>query len=221
MNWLAHVVLSEPSARFRVGNILPDILGLQALAPLHDEFQRGIACHRAIDVFTDEHPVFQRSRTRFFDGYRRFAAILVDVYYDHLLARYWSDHLDESMPEFVTGFYEDLTAVRADVPAQVHPLLDHLQREDWLGANATLAGPRGAIERVERRLRWRVDLGGAAAIFEREQAALAADFREFFPELAAHVRGLGFRVPVMGATSLARQGQERVPSAKVSPLHLA
>jgi acyl carrier protein phosphodiesterase len=201
MNWLAHVVLSEPSPRFRVGNILPDILGLQALAPLDNEFQRGIACHREIDVFTDQHPVFQRSRTRFHDGYRRFAAILVDVYYDHLLAQQWSDHVQAPLPQFVAGFYEELALVRREIPAEVHPLLDHLRREDWLGANSTSEGPRGALQRVERRLSWRVDLSGAAAIFAREQSALADDFREFFPELAAHVRALGFRIPAVSAIS--------------------
>jgi acyl carrier protein phosphodiesterase len=203
MNWLAHVVLSEPSPRFRVGNILPDILGLRALAPLGREFQRGIACHREIDVFTDQHPVFQRSRTRFHDGYRRFAAILVDIYYDHLLAQQWSDHVQVPLPQFVAGFYEELTLVRREIPAEVHPLLDHLRREDWLGANSTIVGPQGALLRVERRLSWRVDLSGAAAVFAREQSALAEDFREFFPELAAHVRALGFRIPAVSATSAA------------------
>ncbi len=201
MNWLAHVVLSEPTPRFRVGNILPDILGLRALAPLGGEFQRGIACHRVIDVFTDQHPVFHRSRTRFHDGYRRFAAILVDVYYDHLLARHWSDHVEAPLSHFVDGFYEDLASVRAEVPEEVHPLLDHLRQEDWLGANATGDGPRGAIHRVERRLSWRVDLSGAADVFAREEAALAEDFREFFPELAAHVRAQGFRIPQLSAAS--------------------
>ena len=91
--------------------------------------------------------------------------------------------------------------VRDEVPEIVHPLLDHLRREDWLGANASDDGPRGAIHRVERRLSWRVDLSGAEAVFAREEAALAEDFREFFPELAAHVRALGFRIPVLNATS--------------------
>ena len=203
MNWLAHVVLSEPTPRFRVGNILPDILGLRALAPLGEEFQRGIACHRAIDVFTDEHPVFQRSRTRFHRGYRRFAAVLVDVYYDHLLARDWADYVESPLGQFVESFYDGLATVRAEVPAEVHPLLDHLRSEDWLGANATSAGPRGALQRVERRLSGRVDLSGAPAIFAREEAALAADFREFFPDLAAHVRAEGYRIPGFSATSAA------------------
>ena len=196
MNWLAHVVLSEPSARFRVGNILPDILGLRDLAPLGAEFQRGIACHRAIDIFTDEHPVFARSRQRFHDGYRRYAAILVDIFYDHLLAREWDEHCRQPLPDLVASFYADLEAVQVEIPPATHPMLDHLRREDWLGSNVTIQGPRGAIRRVERRLRWRVDLDGSLAVFNREEAALTEDFREFFPALAAHVRALGFDVAV-------------------------
>src|SRR5262249_18261934 len=174
-----------------VGNILPDILGLRDLAPLGAEFQRGIACHRAIDVFTDAHPVFARSRRRFFERYRRCSAILVDIFYDHLLARRWTDRFTLPLPNFVAEFYADLETVRQEVPAQTHALLDHLSREDWLGANASLDGPRGAIRRVERRLGGRVNLEGALAVFEQEDFALSADFAEFFPELTAHVGDLG------------------------------
>jgi acyl carrier protein phosphodiesterase len=199
MNWLAHVVLSEPTPRFRVGNILPDILGLRQLAPLGDDYQRGVACHRAIDIFTDQHPVFHRSRQRFHDGFRRFSAILVDVFYDYLLARQWAEHVDNSLSEFVAVFYDELAAVRDEVPASVHPLLDHLRREDWLGANASLDGPRGSLRRVERRLSRGVDLSGAFAVFAQEEEAFGEDFREFFPDVAAHVRALGFRIPEFSA----------------------
>ena len=199
MNWLAHVVLSEPTPRFRVGNILPDLLGMTLLAPLGGDFQRGMACHRAIDVYTDQHPVFHRSRQRFHAGFRRFSAILVDVFYDHLLAQQWGEHVDIPLADYVAGFYDGLASVRDEIPASVHPLLDHLCREDWLGANASLAGPRGSLQRVERRLSRRVDLSGTFDVFAREEEALAEDFREFFPELAAHVRSLGFRVPELSA----------------------
>ena len=196
MNWLAHVLLSEPSPRFRLGNILPDILGMSALAPLAGDFQRGIACHHAIDAFTDEHPVFLRSRRRFGPDLRRFSGILVDVFYDHVLAGQWSEHAIVPLPDLVETFYAGVGTVRAEVPAVVHPLLDHLQRDDWLGANVWLDGPRGALRRVERRLSHRVDLSGAVEVFVRERAGHEDDFREFFPHLVARVRDLGIRPPV-------------------------
>ena len=214
MNWLAHVLLSESSPRFRVGNILPDVLGMQSLAPLGADYQRGITCHHAIDAFTDEHPIFARSRTRFHAGYRRFSGILVDVFYDHVLAVRWREHTRIPLSELVSGFYADLATVRGELPESIHPLLDHLRREDWLGSNVSLDGPRGALQRVERRLRWRVDLSGAVAVFEREREGLEEDFSEFFPDLAARVRVLGVR-------SLALHSRERPNAARESPLRSA
>lgn len=198
MNWLAHVLLSEPSPRFRIGNILPDVLGMQSLAPLAPEYQRGIACHRAIDAFTDGHPVFHRSRQRFHDGYRRFSGILVDVFYDHLLARQWRQFAIVPLLEFVGGFYTEIPGVQDELPEAIRLMLDHLRREDWLGSNASLDGPRGALHRVERRLRGRADLNGAVALFERERAGLAEDFSAFFPDLVAHVHARGLDLPVPG-----------------------
>ena len=132
MNWLAHVLLSESSPRFRAGNILPDVLGMQSLAPLGAEYQRGIACHHVIDAFTDEHPIFARSRRRFHAGYRRFSGILVDVFYDHVLAAQWREHAGIPLAEFVAGFYADLAVVRGELPESIHPLLDQPFVPKWL-----------------------------------------------------------------------------------------
>lgn len=216
MNWLAHVLLSESSSRFRVGNILPDVLGMQSLASLALDYQRGIACHHAIDAFTDEHPIFARSRGRFHEGYRRFSGILVDIFYDHLLAAEWRAHAGIPLGEFVAGFYDDIATVRDELPEAIHALLDHLRREDWLGSNVSLHGPRGALHRVERRLGWRVDLSGAVAVFERERGALQEDFSAFFPDLAARVNALGVRSP-----ALAPDWAEHPNAATESPLRWA
>lgn len=197
MNWLAHVLLSDSSPRFRVGNILPDLLGMQALAPLAPDYQRGIACHHAIDAFTDEHPSFARSRLRFHAGYRRFSGILVDVFYDHVLAARWRQYAGIPLLEFVADFYGGLATVWEELPESIWPLLDHLHREDWLGSNVSLDGPRGSLQRVERRLRGRVDLSGAVTVFERERAGLEEDFSVFFPDLASHVHALGVRPPAL------------------------
>ncbi len=214
MNWLAHVLLSESCPRFRVGNILPDVLGMQSLAPLGADYQRGIDCHHAIDAFTDEHPVFARSRRRFHAGYRRFSGILVDVFYDHVLAAQWREHAGVPLADFVSGFYADLAVVRDELPESIHPLLDHLRREDWLGSNVSLDGPRGALHRVERRLRGRADLSGAVAVFERERAGLEADFSAFFPDLVARVHALGVRSPAL-------RSRDRPSAGRESPLRSA
>ena len=45
--------------------------------------------HRRIDSFADTHPAFRRSRGRVSAARRRVAGIMVDMFYDHFLARHW------------------------------------------------------------------------------------------------------------------------------------
>src|SRR5262245_27969290 len=104
MNWLAHLLLSEPTSAFRIGSLLPDFVRPPLLAGLPIDFQRGIECHRRIDAFTDAHPIVRRSVGRFVPPYRRFAGILVDVFYDHFLARDWTAHASIPLTDFVGEF---------------------------------------------------------------------------------------------------------------------
>ena len=83
MNWLAHLFLSEPSAAFRIGNLLPDLARPSELSGLSTEFIRGMEQHRLIDAFTDSHPVVRRSIARVGPEFRRFGGIFVDIYFDH------------------------------------------------------------------------------------------------------------------------------------------
>src|ERR1043165_7635622 len=134
MNWLAHLHLSEPSAAFRVGNVLPDMVGARELAALPVEFQRGAKCHHRIDAFTDTHPLFRQSVARLGPGYRRFGGIIVDVLYDHFLAVNWEAHSDEPLRASVDEFYVSFDAHRKDIPTAVWPILERMREQDWLGS---------------------------------------------------------------------------------------
>ncbi|MEB3179870.1 MAG: DUF479 domain-containing protein, partial [Nostocaceae cyanobacterium] len=77
MNWLAHLLLSEYNVEHRLGNLLADLVKGSARQELNPRIQQGIACHQAIDTFTDQHSVVHRSKQRISDHYRRFSSILV------------------------------------------------------------------------------------------------------------------------------------------------
>src|SRR3954454_21954788 len=105
MNWLAHVYLSEPRVEFQLGNLLADIVKRPERTEFGDDFVRGAERHRAIDAFTDAHPVVRRSRARISAPYRRFSGVLVDIFYDHLLASTWNRYADVSLETFTAEFY--------------------------------------------------------------------------------------------------------------------
>src|SRR4051794_7971427 len=114
MNWLAHLLLSDPAPAFRIGNLLPDLMPGPALAQMPAEYQGGIAQHRRIDAFTDSHPIFRRSILRVEPPQRRYAGILVDIFYDHFLSVGWAAHSRVPLREFLAEVYGSFEHHRAD-----------------------------------------------------------------------------------------------------------
>jgi acyl carrier protein phosphodiesterase len=187
MNWLAHLVLSERSPTFRIGNLLPDLMGAAELATMPGVFQRGIECHRYIDGFTDRHPVVRRSVQRFVAPHRRFAPILVDIFYDHFLSANWAQHWPQPLDVFVREIYVSFDGHREQLPATTFGHLERMGEENWLSSYQEITGVRLTLERIARRLRRPVNLGEAVTELVRNYDGLQADFDEFFPELRAQV----------------------------------
>jgi len=189
MNWLAHLYLSEADPAFRIGNLLPDMLPPDAIAALTGQFQRGAEQHRKIDAFTDSHPVFRRSVRRLSPAFRRFGAILFDVFYDHFLARTWSAYSTQPLPDFVDAVHRSFDVHRAEIPPLAYERLCDMRSGNWLQTYGDLDGLRNTLHRIERRFRRPVDLASSVAELELHYSDCKADFDEFFPELVERFGG--------------------------------
>lgn len=196
MNWLAHVFLSEPDTEFRLGNLLADVVKGKAREAMPAAFLRGVGCHRIIDRFTDFHPVVERSRSRIRPPLRRYAGILVDIFYDHYLARDWSRYCSVPLDRFTAQFYASFRCRPPSLPEEACIVLDRIAAEDRLGSYCNASGIDTALKRLSSYLsgRWSrsvpLELGMADLIEYGDE--FAADFAEFFPELTAHVRHEGY-----------------------------
>ena len=186
MNWLAHLLLSEPIPAFRIGNMLPDMLRLSDLNAMPTEFQGGIARHRAIDAYTDSHPVVRRSIERIQPPFRRWGGVVVDVFYDHFLARDWPLYSRVPLNDFAQQIYADFDLCREHLPPELWARLQQMKHDDWLCSYREIDGIETALRRIEFRLRKPFALHQATRELERNYNELADDFREFFPQLAAH-----------------------------------
>lgn len=158
-----------------------------SLAGLADGFQRGIRRHREIDLFTDSHPVFLRSKARFTPPLRRFAGILVDVIYDHFLARDWMRFSPQPLRQFSDEFYAALVANRASIPAIAFERLEPMQADNWFCSYADIEGVETALRRISTRLSRPFDMSAGAAVLAENYAAFESDFAEFFPAVRSFV----------------------------------
>lgn len=146
----------------------------------------GILSHRKVDVVTDAHPVFLRSRKRFSKTRRRVAGIIVDMVYDHFLATHWSLFEEQPLDEFIQEVYWMLEQHTDDMPENMRKVVPKMVKENWLGSYTSIEHIGYALNRISLRFKRSNPLAGAIDEVELQYHAIEQDFLEFFPQLLAH-----------------------------------
>ena len=191
MNWLAHLLLAEPNPEARLGNLLGDLVKGKQRQTLNINLQRGLECHQAIDIFTDKHPTVKCSKQRIDSEYRRFAGILIDVFYDYILATNWQDYSNIPLTEFTSTIYTSWSDRLSSLPVYPQGVIRRLIAEDWLSSYSTLEGIELTLARISYRLNRRskrnYDLTPAIAQLTYNYLLLEQDFQQFFPQLQLYV----------------------------------
>ena len=191
MNWLAHLYLVGNDAEERIGSVIADWVKGEARQTLSAGIRRVIAHHQQVDVFTDAHPIHQRSQARIQPPFRRFAAVLVDVFYDHFLARDWGRYAsdkDSPLSIFTRSVYGSFATHWHALDPRVMRGLQRMASDDWLGSYATLEGIDAILKRMTRRLSRPNILGEALPALLENYDGLREDFGEFFPQLAQEIK---------------------------------
>ena len=188
MNFLAHAVLAGDDPALIVGGVVGDWIKGPLPGALPPDLARGVALHRAIDSHAETHPAFQRSRNRVAADRRRYAGVLVDIFYDHLLARDWAQHRPMPLEHFCTGVYGHIDARLADLPDHARPAMNLMAREDWLHSYADLAGIADVLQRMSRRASQPNPLAGGEQAFSADAEGFAEDFAWWFADAQDFVR---------------------------------
>lgn len=191
LNYLAHLYLADDDAGSRVGNLLPDLHRGRLPEGLSPAVLAGVDRHRKVDVFTDHHPVFERSRARLRPRHGRYSGVLVDVLYDHTLAVRWAEFHPQPLPMFIAESYQRMNDCPGLIPPRVRGIIRIMSEQDWLSTYATVDGIALTLRRMSARLRERfnreVDLASAVDELREQYDGFLADFDEFFPQLMAYV----------------------------------
>lgn len=189
MNWLAHVFLSPPDIEFQLGNLLADFVRGAERERMSARFKEGVQCHMEIDAFTDAHPLVQRSKARIEPRFRRFAGVLVDIYYDHLLARSWERFSEVPLREFTSNFQARALDYTPSLSPEVASNLQRMMENDRFWRYREKSGIQLVLQQLSGRLnlRWNRDIRlheALPSIVACDQE-FEGDFETFFPELLA------------------------------------
>lgn len=190
VNHLAHLLLAEPTPESRLGNLAADLVQHREIAPLPDGVRRGIKQHQQIDVFTDRHPAVQRGIRRLSERWGWFTGIILDVYFDHLLATNWAEYCPVELDLFAFEVNADLMSAAHLLPDGAAASVWHIARTNRLVTYRDLDGVEAALLRLTHIIRQRipqraVDLTEAMPDLAANREWLEVDFAEFFPELAS------------------------------------
>jgi acyl carrier protein phosphodiesterase len=183
MNFLAHAWLAGPEDAYRLGGLLGDFIKGPLPGSLPPAVAEGVRLHRAIDSFAETHPAFRVSRGRVSAARRRVAGIMVDMFYDHFLARHWADYQPaEPLTRFTARQYQLLASLGADLPPRLARILPAMRADDWLASYREVATIALALDRMARRLTRANPLPGAGEELVAGYADFEADFRVFIPD---------------------------------------
>lgn len=187
MNYLAHLYLADDDPDSRIGSLMGDFVRGRVDECLPRAMRREVLRHRHIDSFSDAHPVFRRSKWRIRPEFRRYGGILIDMYYDHFLARRWSDYSDLPLADFADGIYRTLREHHHRFPARMQRSMSYLVGNDLLQSYREIDGIRRSLQGIESRLKRPSRLREAVFDLEVNYEDLEQDFVAFFADLIAYV----------------------------------
>lgn len=191
MNYLAHLYLAdENDPNSLIGNLLADFTNPVDEVRYNPAIRLGIRRHRAIDRFTDHHPIFRNSTARIGHKYRLLKGILVDLFYDHFLARHWEDYHPLCLETFCYRVYTQLEPHTKELPERMQRMLKHMIRDNWLVSYRQTEGIEWALDRMSHRLSRPNVLYEGIEELHRHYNALEKDFQMFFPELVTYGKAL-------------------------------
>lgn len=184
MNYLAHAYLSFGIPEIVVGNLISDFVKGKQKLDYPDRIRTGITLHRAIDGFTDTHPVTRRAKSYFRAAYRLYSGPLIDVAYDHFLANDPNAFPEDApLAVFTQKTYQQLAGWQDLFPDRFARLFPYMRDQDWLYHYRFKEGIFRSFAGLARRAAYMPGPEQACRLFETHYDDFEACYSEFFPEL--------------------------------------
>ena len=186
MNFLAHIYLSGDSDLIKIGNFMADGVRGNKHLELHSEIQKGIILHRTIDTFTDAHSIFRQSTKRLHANYHHFSGVIVDVFYDHFLAKNWNLYSDEKLEDYVDNFYNSLNTNHDLLTEKAQMMKPYMIQQNWLLSYKTIDGIEKILSQMDNRIKRESNMRFSVQELRLFYKEFEDDFTIFFNDLRIH-----------------------------------
>jgi acyl carrier protein phosphodiesterase len=190
LNFLAHTYLSGDDNDLKIGNFLGDFVKGRLNKLSNTQYSEGIikgmALHREIDFFTDSHPIVRQSIDRLQPKYHKFSGIVVDMFYDHILAKNFAQYSEISLEEYSQIFYNLLENRKTEIPEAMKRMVESMVRRNWFVNYRKHEGIEWALQGISKRLSFKSGIENATEDLKQDYLLYEAEFNAFFPQLITH-----------------------------------
>ena len=188
MNFLAHIYLSGENDLLKIGNFMADSIRGNRYLEYPDELRKGILLHRYIDTFTDAHPIYRKSKHLFHEKYGHYAGVIMDIVYDHFLAKNWNSYFNENLEVYAENFYILMRRNFDILTPKTQNLLPYMMDQNWLVQYASLEGLEIILFQMDYRTKHRVNMQEAIVEVQLHYNELETEFTLFFEELQQYCK---------------------------------
>ncbi|APU11511.1 ACP phosphodiesterase [Cellulophaga lytica] len=188
MNFLAHIYLSFEDDEITIGNFIADSIRGNKYKHLPKKIQKGITLHRHIDTFTDAHKTVRKSTKKLHENYGHYSGVIVDIFYDHFLAKNWKNYSDTPLDEFVEKFYDLLEDNYLILPENTKRMMPYMIADNWILSYASLTGISKVLDGMNRRTKNRSKMNFAIVDLKEHYNEFEDEFTSFFEELTTFAK---------------------------------
>ncbi|MGS2726470.1 acyl carrier protein phosphodiesterase [Psychroserpens sp. BH13MA-6] len=183
MNFLAHIYLSNNDQQITIGNFIADGIRGKRYKKFPIGIQKGILLHRQIDTYTDAHPIVRKSTKRLHKNYGHYSGVIVDILYDHFLAKNWRHYSEVPLAAYVENFYALLQDNFDILPNRIQRMLPHMIADNWLLSYAKIEGIQKVLDGMNRRTQNKSGMHTATDELKAFYSEFESEFTRFFSEL--------------------------------------
>jgi acyl carrier protein phosphodiesterase len=190
LNFLAHIYLSDDNDDIKIGNFLGDFVKGRLNKLTNNQYTEGVikgmALHREIDFFTDNHPIVRQSIDRLQPRYHKFSGIVIDMFYDHILAKNFQNYSEISLEEYAENFYDLLEKRKSEIPEPMERMVKSMVSRNWFVGYKSYEGIEWALTGIAKRLSFESGIENAIEELKNDYDLYEMEFNFFFPEIIKH-----------------------------------
>lgn len=182
MNFLGHLYFSGDDVQLQYANLYGDFVKGRDLSHYSSLIQRGIVLHRAIDTYIDTHPGVLDLMHQLYEQLPKVTGIAIDLYFDHLLAKNWSDFHSIEYDTFLKRFYSTELESEEEYSTEFLILIAKMKQKNWMHYYQYYDGLIKMCNGLSSRISFPNELPNAPEIYTQNEDLITKVFHNYMDD---------------------------------------